>query len=62
MMIAKRERVILYSVSLHTWEVWETGRPIAHGRLEACQWEYPEAIPPDERQLRLAAEDHQRRG
>jgi hypothetical protein len=37
--------VLLYSTSIHTWEVWAFGRPIAHGTLESCQREYPDLVP-----------------
>lgn len=50
-------KVLLYSVTLHTWEVWQTSRPISHGSLEACQAAHPDAQGPSERQLRLADED-----
>ena len=50
-------QVILYSTTLHCWEVWQQGRPLAQGSLEACQQAYPDAFPVSDRQRRLAAED-----
>jgi hypothetical protein len=41
----KATRVLLYSTSLETWEVWQMGRPIAHGTLENCQRAYPDLTP-----------------
>lgn len=58
--MSKHPQVILYSTTQHTWEVWQTSRPIAHGSLEACLAHYPDAIPPDERQHALAASDTER--
>lgn len=55
--MSKAEKVLLYSTTLHTWEVWSQSRPLAHGPLAACQAAYPDAIGPSEHQLRLAAED-----
>lgn len=49
--------VILYSTSLHAWEVWQNGRPAARGSLEACQAEYPAALPVSERQRGIALRD-----
>jgi hypothetical protein len=49
--------VILYSTSLHRWEVWYKGSPVAHGSLEACREAYPKAPEPSEMQYRLAAND-----
>lgn len=37
-------KVILYSTSLRTWEVWDRGRPVGHGSLSACRTAYPEAL------------------
>ena len=52
----KSPQVILYSTSLHTWEVWQTGRPLANGSLDACRAAYPDAWLPDS-QLRIAEGD-----
>lgn len=50
-------KVILYSTSLHTWEVWREGRPLGHGSLAACQRAHPDAIGPSQRQRDLEAGD-----
>lgn len=49
--------VILYSTSLHCWEVWSQSRPLAQGSLEACVEAYPQAPPVTERQFALEASD-----
>ncbi len=54
--------VILYSTTLHTWEVWRQGRPLAHGSLDACMAAYPDALPVSEHQRHLAAADDAARG
>ena len=56
-MSGARPTVILYSTSLHAWEVWQQGRPLAHGSLESCQHAYPDALPVSDHQQRLAIED-----
>lgn len=51
--------VILYSTSLHTWEVWQQSRPLAHGSLASCREAYPHADPVSQHQLdREAADAH----
>lgn len=59
--MTRAARVVLYSTSLHTWEVWSQSRPLAHGSLEACLAAYPDAGPASERQLALAAADERAR-
>lgn len=51
-------KVILYSTSLHAWEVWRQGRPIG----QATHWQtlkrhFPAAEGPSDAQLRLAEGD-----
>lgn len=58
--MGKPPKVILYSTSLHTWEVWSQGRPLGHGSLEACQIAYPDALPVSDDQRRIAAGDENR--
>ncbi len=50
-------KVILYSTSLHTWEVWRASRPLKRGSLEDLTALYPEAMKPSPMQLQLAEED-----
>ena len=52
---------ILYSTTLHLWEVWRLGRPVAQGSLDACQNAYPNTPEPSEMQYRLARNDPQNR-
>lgn len=52
--------LILYSTSLHKWEVWQAGQPIAFGSLEAYIRHFPEAMEVSERQLALAEMDKNR--
>lgn len=54
--------VILYSTTLHQWEVWKQGRPLARAtHLPALEQAYPGAMKPSQTQLLLAAEDARRR-
>lgn len=55
--MSKQVQVILYSTTLHTWEVWASSRPIGHGSLEACQSVFPNAVGPSLRQVRIADAD-----
>lgn len=50
-------KVILYSTTLHCWEVWQTSRPLGYGSLEACQAAYPDALPVAASQIALAMKD-----
>lgn len=50
-------KVILYSTSLHAWEVWSQSRPLAKGSLEACLATYPDAEPVSDHQRLLAIAD-----
>jgi hypothetical protein len=47
-------KVVLYSTSMRTWEVWQMGRPLCAGSLEACQQAHPDAPPPGRAQRMLA--------
>jgi hypothetical protein len=49
--------VLLYSVTLHTWEAWQTGRPLARGSLDACLKAFPEAMEIAVSQVILADRD-----
>ncbi len=49
--------VILYSTSLHTWEVWAGGRPVGEGTLSGCKAAYPDAPEPSETQYMLERND-----
>lgn len=51
-MSKKKEQVILYSTSLHTWEVWQQGRSLAHGSLDSCMAAFPNALPLAHSQIR----------
>lgn len=50
-------KVILYSTSLHTWEVWSQSRPLAQGSLKSCRDTYPDAEPVSDHQRLLAIAD-----
>lgn len=54
---SKREKVILYSTSFHSWEVWMQGQPLAHGSLDSCMQAFPDALPVAAGQIRLAHHD-----
>ena len=50
-------QVILYSTSLHAWEVWSQSRPLAQGTLAACRDAYPDAEPVSDHQRLIALAD-----
>jgi len=55
--MASMVQVILYSTTLHAWEVWANSRPLGYGSLEACQLFFPDAEGPSLHQARLADSD-----
>lgn len=47
-------KVLLYSTTLRMWEVWQMGRPLCAGSLEACQNAHPDVPEPGYSQRLLA--------